>query len=199
MTETNKSAKTFIYTPSRESFGEKRPFGSFRSSKTASERASRYVATLPAAISGSRGHDALFASLAFSLTDLRYRTGKCGLSSTNTMPGASRLGANASCDTSLPKHTTFSIATQEGTFLAGLKNQRGLLRRASLAAYRCPNRNQKYRRHPCQTTMSTPQRSGRRRFRPKKISGPAASPGNWLSFTATARSRPWETPLSTPT
>ena len=82
MTETDKFAKTFIYTPSRESFGKKRPFGSFRSSKTASERASRYVSTLPLHVAHVATTPS-FASLAFSLTDLRYRTGKCGLSSTN--------------------------------------------------------------------------------------------------------------------
>jgi hypothetical protein len=57
MNETGKFPQTSISTRTRERFGGKTQFHSFRSVQ---ERAARYVATLPAAISGSRGHDALF-------------------------------------------------------------------------------------------------------------------------------------------
>jgi len=57
MNETGKSPQTFLSTRTREKFGEKTQFHSFCS---VAERASPYVAALPAAISGARGHDALF-------------------------------------------------------------------------------------------------------------------------------------------
>jgi hypothetical protein len=83
-----------------ESFAEIASVGHFghqhRNGLPILERASKYVNSLPPAMSGSRGHDAPFRVACFSSMDSTYLTIKRGRSWSNSTPGAFRLGATGS-------------------------------------------------------------------------------------------------------